>query len=276
MRSVNVEMPNDRLDRVLDRLCLERGDAVMLHTAYSRVSHLAGSPAELIDTIIRRLGPLGTLVMPRYAWHLFAQARPWNGYAEFLRTLPPIDLRWTPANIGTVPEFFRKLEGVHTSVSHFWPVCARGPLASSLLEGQAKIGHAYGPGSVFARLVECDVKIVGLGVTLNTTSVAPVADWHIGAEHHCNVFTDAPVPGLVIDQAGELHRPNVVTMRSEAVRDIKPSRILAERLRPAIDFPFFVEAGNMFFSYRARLYHDLALAEARIALREGRSVPWLN
>lgn len=86
----------------------------------------------------------------------------------------------------------------------------------------------------------------------------------------------APVPGIVIDQTGQLHRPNVVTMRSEAVRDIKPSRILAERLRAAIDFLFVVEAANMFFSYRSRLYHDLALAEARIALREGRSVPWLN
>ena len=111
---------------------------------------------------------------------------------------------------------------------------------------------------------------------MNTTSVAPVTDWQLGVEHHCKVFTDAPVPGIVIDQAGRLHRTNVITIRSEAVRDVKPSRILAERLCPGIDFPFFVEAGNIFFSYRMSLYHDIALAEAQLALREGRPAPWLT
>jgi len=59
------------------------------------------------------------------------------------------------------------------------------------------------------RLVEGDVKIVGLGVTLNTTSVAPVTDWQMGVEHHCKVFTDTPVPGIVIDQTERVHRTNV-------------------------------------------------------------------
>jgi hypothetical protein len=76
--------------------------------------------------------------------------------------------------------------------------------------------------------------------------VAPVTDWQLDVEHHCKVVTDTPVPGIVIDQTGRVHRTKVVTMRSEAVRDIKPSRILAERLRPGIDFPFFVETGNIF------------------------------
>jgi hypothetical protein len=43
-----------------------------------------------------------------------------------------------------------------------------------------------------------------------------------------------------------------------------------------VRIPFFVEAGNIAFSYRMSLYHDIALAEAQLALREGRSVPWLT
>jgi hypothetical protein len=47
-------------------------------------------------------------------------------------------------------------------------------------------------------------------------------------------------------------------------------------LQDLVRIPFFVEAGNIFFSYRMSLYHDIALAEAQLALREGRPAPWLT
>jgi aminoglycoside 3-N-acetyltransferase len=269
-------MSNDRLERLLDRLGIEEGDLVMLHTAFSRLRGIVNSPTEVIEGFTRRLGPSGMLAMPRYSWHLFPAARPWEGYAEFLRTLPPIDLRHTPANIGVVPEVFRQMPDVDVSISHFWPVAARGPRAKDLLQGQDAVIHAYGPGSVFARLLEWNAKIVGLGVTLNTSSVAPVTDLHLCSEHARNVFTDGPVSGVVIDRNGGIHRPRVTTMRPAAVRDIKPSRILAERLRPGIDFAFVEDNGNFFFSYEPQLYHEAALGEARAALKQGRALPWLN
>jgi hypothetical protein len=64
-------------------------------------------------------------------------------------------------------------------------------------------------------------------------------------------------------------------MRAEAVRDFKPSRILADRLRPGGDFPFIVHEGSFFFSYPCDLYHEVAIAEGKLALRQGRAVPWL-
>lgn len=269
-------MSNDRLERLLDRLGLDEGDLVMLHTAFTRIRGIVNSPTELIEGLIRRLGLSGTLAMPRYSWHLLPAARPWKSYAEFMRILPPIDLRHTPANIGIVPEIFRRMDDVDISISHFWPVAAHGPLAKALLQGQEDVIHAYGSGSVFARLVDWNAKIVGLGVTLNSSSVAPVTDLRLCSKHACKVFTDGPVSGLVIDRLGGIHRPDVTTMRPEAVRDIKPSRILAERLRPGIDFAFLEENGSFFFSYKTRLYHETALNEARVALRQGRAPPWLS
>jgi aminoglycoside N3'-acetyltransferase len=276
MPFANVDIPDSRLDRLLDRLELEPGSTVMLHTAFGTLENLVDAPATLIERLTNRLGPGGTLLMPRYGWHLIPEARPWLGYAEYLRNLPPMDLRSTPANIGVVPDSFRKLNDVEVSISHFWPISGRGPAARKLLSGQAAIDHAFGPDSVFARLVEHDVRIVGLGVTLNTTSVAPVTDWHLGSDHHRHIFTDRQISGMVVDLRGRTHFLNVTTMLPEAVRDIKPSRILNERLRPGTDFPFVVEDGSFFFSYQARLYHETALSEGQAALRQGRAVPWLS
>jgi aminoglycoside 3-N-acetyltransferase len=269
-------MSNNRLERLLDHLGIEEGDIVMLHTAFTHLRGVVNSPIELIEGVTRRLGRSGTLAMPRYSWHLFPEARPWKGYAEFMRTMPPMHLGHTPANIGIVPEVFRRMADVEMSISHFWPVAAHGPLSKALLQGQEDIKHAYGSDSVFARLVDWNAKIVGLGVTLNTSSIAPVTDLRLTAKYRCNVFTDGPMPGMVIDRGGRIHRPNVTTMRPEAVRDIKPARILAERLRPGIDFEFLEENGSFFFSYNASLYHNTALNEANVALRQGRALPWLS
>lgn len=266
----------DALERLWDRLRIAEGDLILLHTAFTRIQAVAGTPRELIESLRRRLGTHGTLVMPRYAWHLAPDARPWKGYAEFMRTLPPMDLRHTPANIGAVPEVFRQMNDVVVSISHFWPVAAIGPRAADLTQGQESIAHAYGTESVFARLVDCGATIVGLGVTLNTSSLAPVTDLRLDLPGRSDVFTDEPVPGVVIDLDGALHRPAVVTMRPEAVRDIKPSRIMADVLRPATDFPFAEEGGNFFFSYPARLYHETAVTEGRAALRQGQALPWLT
>jgi aminoglycoside N3'-acetyltransferase len=269
-------MANDRLERLLDRLGIEEGDIAFLHTSYTRCRSLVDSPVDLIQRVSCRIGKTGTLVLPRYAWNLFRDVRPWEGYREYLRTLPPLDLRNTPANIGAVPEVFKNMERVEISISHFWPVMARGPLAKSLLHGQVQVKHAYGADSVFSRLLDWDAKVVGLGVTLNTTSIAPVTDFRLGEPHRCNVFTSGPVPGVVVDLAGVIHYPAVTTMRPEAVRDMKPSVVLADRLRPGDDFPFLIEEGNFFFSYAARLYHETALIEAQEAHRKGVSVPWFD
>lgn len=269
-------MANDRLERLLDRLGIEPGDLVMLHTAFTRLRNLVGSPAELIEGLTRRLGKGGTLAMPRYTWHLFPDARPWQGYAEFMRTLPPVDLSHTPANIGVVPDVFRQMPDVEVSISHFWPVVACGRRATALLQGQEAVRHAYGPESVFDRLVDWNAKIIGMGVTLNTSSVAPVTDLRANSGQTSNIFTDNPVPGLVIDRLGRRHRLDVTTMRPEAVRDIKPSRVLTERLSPGTDFAFLEEDSNFFFSYGANLYHDAALEAAKLASRQGRTLPWLN
>ena len=141
-----------------DRLEIRRGDTVFLHTAFGRLRHHFRSPLELIERLIGCLGDEGTLVMPRYAWNLLPETRPWRGYAEYLRARPVMDLRFTPANIGAVPEAFRAIKGMESSVSYFWPVTARGALASHLVAGQGAIVHAYESESVFGRLVAWDAK----------------------------------------------------------------------------------------------------------------------
>jgi aminoglycoside N3'-acetyltransferase len=234
---------------------------------------LASTPLDLIRALRSRLGESGTLVMPRYSWHLDARLRPWQGYRDFLQQTPVVDLRATPANIGAVPEAFRTLDGIVTSTSYFWPVCAVGGDASAILSGQEAIVHPYGPGSTFCTLLERQAKVVGLGVTLNTTSIAPVTDYVVSTSRHHPVFTSEPVSGTIIDLQGRQHATQTVTLKAEYVRDVRPSIVLTESLEPGVDYPYFTsDSGAIFFAYPAQLYHRSALAMAQAK----ECMPWFS
>jgi aminoglycoside 3-N-acetyltransferase len=258
------------LESLLDQLEIEPGSLLFLHTSYSRLNTLVDSPLQLISDLLARLGPSGTLVMPRYAWHLDRTARPWKGYAEYLVRGSVMDLRRAPSNIGAVPEVFRCMDGVEISISYFWPIAAKGRLAREIAEGQEKLDHAYDRQSSFGRLLDRNAIVLGLGVTLNTTSIAPVTDLRVGHP----IFT-ALVAGSVIDLNGHIHETHTSTMLPEAVRDIRPSWVLERRLKPGVDFPFVTQEGSFFFSYPAKLYDTAAVAAWADRRADNTPAPWM-
>ena len=265
-----------RLNEILERLNILAGDVVYLHTSFKRMTYLNLSPEQFIETIIGRLGDTGTLVLPSFAWNLDKTARPWKGYDDYFRTRPVFDVRNTPANIGIIPELFRQMPGVHRSLSYWWPVCARGPLAAELMAGQDRITHPFGPGSSFDLLRVNDVKILGVGVSLNTTSLAPLADYGLGAQHPHQVFTDRPQQGRVIDAQGNLHENLSFWLLPEVVRLIKPGELIAESPQVEASVLRADEGANINFAYSYSVYHREALRLGRAACAEGSAVPWLR
>ncbi len=265
-----------RLNTVLDRLNIVAGDVVYLHTSFKRMAYLKLSPEQFIYAVIDRLGPTGTLVLPSFAWNLDRLARPWKGYADYFRTRPIFSVRDTPANIGVIPELFRQLPGVRRSLNYWWPICALGERAAELVKAQDQVSHPFGPGSSFDLLRLYDVKVLGLGVSLNTTSLAPLADYALGSEHTHRVFTDQPESGPVIDEHGNLRNIYSFWLLPEVVRLIKPSDLIATS--PLLNQVVLRadENSNINFSYRYRVYHEEALRLGKAACAEGSAVPWLK
>jgi aminoglycoside N3'-acetyltransferase len=264
------------IDRLLDELRIGAGDVVFLHTSFSRLRYLALSPSELIGAVLARLGRDGTLAMPSYAWHLDPTGRPWKGYAEYFARRPPFDVRRTPSNMGAVPEAFRAWKGVQRSLDFWWPICVVGPLAEAIVAGQETVVHPYGPGSAFARLQAAGVKMLGLGVTLNTTSLALIPDLLLGPRHPHRVFTDEPQSATVIDAEGSARVTRSFWLLPEVVRLIKPSAVfelsesLTGRTRRA-------DVGDtIHFAYRFEDYCSEAMRLAGEALAEGHPLPWLR
>jgi hypothetical protein len=261
---------------LLDRLDVRAGDVIYLHTSFKRLVHLGLSAADLLESLIDRLGASGTLAAPSFAWNLDRTVRPWKGYADYFRLCPVFDVRNTPANIGLVPETFRRIPGVHRSLDYWWPICVRGPLAVELTSGQEAVPHPYGPESCFDRLRLAGVNILGLGVSLNTTSLALVPDFQLGDEHPHAVFTDWPQTGIVIDHSGRRLTTCSYWLLPDVVRLIKPSAVfeLSPVLREATRRAD--EGETIHFYYPYSVYHDEAMRLGRQAARSGQPLPWLR
>lgn len=240
------------------------------------MAYLSLTGEEFINILVERLGSRGTLVLPSFAWNLDKTERPWKGYNDYFQSRPIFDVRQTPANIGWVPELFRHMPGVLRSTNYWWPICARGALAAELTTAQERVIHPYGPGSSFDLLRIHEVKILGLGVSLNTTSLAPVADYALGAEHTQQVFTDEPQRGVVVDERGTTVETYSYWLLPEVVRLIKPGELIEESDELRASVLRADEGSNINFSYPYSVYHSVALGLGRESCAEGRAVPWLR
>ena len=261
---------------LLDRLSIKVGGVVFVHSSFSRLKYLELSPQEIIEILLDRVGQGGTLVMPSYTWHLDPQYRPWKGYKNYFEQRPVFDVRHTPTNLGWIPEVFRKMPETKRSIDYWWSVCAQGPLADLITQAQQNIRHPYGPGSSFEILRQHDVRILGLGVTLNTTSLAPIVDFVLGIDHTQQVFTQQPQVGRIIDFDGEPGETASYWLLPDVVRNIKPEATFqeSEQLR---DETMRADYGDtIHFSYPYRVYFDEALYLGKLAIEQQTSVPWLR
>lgn len=261
------------LAELLERLGVLPGSLVYLHTSFSRMAYLGLEPAAFIDRFLSYLGPQGTLVMPSFSWNLDRSARPWVGYRRYFESRPEFDVLRTPANIGVLPEVFRQLAGTHRSLSYWWSVAAVGALAEVITANQLQVEHPYGPDSSFDLLRQHNVVLVGLGVTLNTTSLAFVPDYSL---NHRSFLSPQMQEGVVVDARGVRHASRSYWVLPEAVQRVKPETVfqrsaeLRSRLRRH-------DRGDIIqFAYPYAAYHKEAIRLGQEALAEGRPVPWLE
>jgi|GEM_PF-3551452 len=261
---------------LLESLEVFPGDLVFIHTSFSRLKHLNLDAVSFIQALISYLGKNGTLVMPAYTWHLNPKERPWVGYKQYFNQRPIFDIKHTKANIGYIPELFRQMEGVHRSLSYWWSICACGLLAYELTQGQEYITSYYGTDSSFGLLHKYGVKIVGLGVTLNTTSLALIPDYHLRDLHIQNVFTPTLKDGVVKNNKGNEIVTKSYWLYPDVVRNIKPSRLfelspILQNVTQRADYQEVIQ-----FSYPYTVYYNEAMQLGTRALMQDQPVPWLE
>jgi aminoglycoside 3-N-acetyltransferase len=180
------------LEREIRALGVGPGDLVLVHSAFSKLGYVRGGPQTFIEALTRAIGAEGTIMMPSF---------PFNGSAwDYASRGLTFDVTRTPAVVGQLQEHFRRQAGTLRSLHPTHPFCAKGPLASELLEGHHRTLNPFGMVSPLGRFVTRRGKCLLVGVGLKNCSPLRVIEEKETYPHP--VFQPDTVRLRVIDDAG--------------------------------------------------------------------------
>lgn len=132
--------------RAFDRIGLQGGDTVCVHSSLKSLGFIKGGPNEVIEALIETVGPKGGIMMPSF---------PLTGsMAGYLDGGDVFDVRTTPSRSGALTEIFRLRDDVRRSLHPTNPVAAWGASAERILSGHEESNTPYGYGTPYGRLVE--------------------------------------------------------------------------------------------------------------------------
>jgi aminoglycoside N3'-acetyltransferase len=255
---------------LMDAIGLAEGDSLFVHCGFSRLKRFRLPPEGVIEALARRIGNSGTLIMPSFSLSFSVL----KGYCS-LQAIPEFDVVKTPSNLGLLSETFRTLKGVRRGANPVFSVCAGGPLAETLTARQ-EYCEGWGPGSSLKLTVEHGAKLVGLGVSLNTTALCSVVDFMLGESHAQVVFRKERTPVEVVLHSGQKISTGGRLMRVTAARANNPSAMFELLPRLKEQLRFINLEGDYFFSYPAAEYHRQTLETGRQCFRQGLPMPWFK
>jgi aminoglycoside N3'-acetyltransferase len=156
LKANEVQLTAENISRDLSRLGLSPGSKIMVHSSLSGLGFVLGGASTVIQALLDVIGSQGLLVMP---------CPPVTGATlKSLQSAKVFDPKTTPCTTGKICETFRHWPGVFRSLHPTHSVAAIGPEAKWLVKDHHLDSTPFGPNSPFARLLEIDASIVGIGL----------------------------------------------------------------------------------------------------------------
>lgn len=205
---VTVDMLKDQLKE----MGIKPGDALLVHTAMSRMGALKDGPKTLVDALMQSVGEKGHILMP-------TSPNP-AMQLNYIQNNPRFDVLNSPSKMGAVTEYFRQLPGVVRSWSPTEPVSAWGPEADWFVAGHAYKSSPYDADSPFARLAQRQGKILYIGVSLINAGTSlhlledAVDDFPLPVYHSKTFPVTVVAPdGQAHHWSVKVHNPDVSVLR---------------------------------------------------------------
>jgi aminoglycoside 3-N-acetyltransferase len=236
-----------QLTDCLGSLGVERGDSLMLHSAFGMHHGFRGTIAELTDVFLDAIGSEGNLLMVSLPYL--------SSSLEYLTKLKSFDVRRTPSKMGLVSEYFRRRPNVLRSLHPTHPVLAAGPKANWLVAEHSACPYPCGPDSPFERLLALDGKAIFFNVPFDTFTFFHYLEHRVSSDLPFALYAEEAFSVPVIDEMGEPRTVSTFVFSPEAIsrrrfhvledelrrrrlireRCVGNTRILAVKLRDTVE-----------------------------------------
>ena len=239
---------------VLEALDVPKGRLLYVQSSVDWIQKAEITATDTLNTLLEWTTG-GTLVMPSYPFH--------STHREYLETGPTFDVRRSPSAIGLLPEMMRRTKGVVRSLDPDFPVAALGHDAEVIVGTAPAEPDPFGNDSSYQRMLDRRCTLVGLGVSLNTTSFIHRIDSRVGQGYPSAVYEDQLFSTTVIDLAGERRTVARKALKPAFQQLISPSAINQEMQPADAVFRTIELGGARFFKWDLDAWSAWCLAHAR-------------
>lgn len=133
----------------MKKMGMKEGSVVFIQSRWAEFYNCTSNPYDLIDEILKAIGPEGTLGM---------------ACMPYVKEGKIFNIKRTPTNAGILAEVFRKYPGVKRSINVRHSVCAVGPKAEYLCSEHHLGETAWDQKSPYYKLAELNALVFGLGL----------------------------------------------------------------------------------------------------------------
>jgi aminoglycoside 3-N-acetyltransferase len=198
------------LEAKLRKLGIREGDAILMQSAFSDLNGFAGEALDVLDCVMRILGPDG---------HLFMVSMPYTGSARsYLQEGKPFDVRRTPSQMGLLSELFRRRKGVVRSANPMHPVLAWGPKAAWLIDGHETLSYSCGEDSPFERMLSLETKALLFDVDLDVLTFTHYLEHAFQDSAPTPVYASTSIEALIVDGTGKQRNVALFPFAPEAMK----------------------------------------------------------
>ena len=192
-------MRNDDFCKIvedLNKLGINKGDKVLIHSSYKSLGGVEGGPDTLFDALQEAVGEYGILMFPTFT------------YAVCNARNPVFDVKSTRSHSGALPELFRHREGVRRSVHPTHSLAVWGNDKDYYVDRHYEDNVCVAENSPIIKLKNNGGKILmlGCGITHNTLI------------HGAECYTRAPYAFQVDYSEPEFYREYVTIDENDTVR----------------------------------------------------------
>lgn len=253
---------------VLERLGVPKNRPLYVQASADWLTRAGLTAVETLTALKAWIGDRGTLVMPSYPFH--------TTHREYLETGPVFDVRRTPAAVGVIAEMFRRTPGVIRSLDPDFAIAALGPDAAAFAGEAPAEPDPFGRDSSYQRMSGRGVTLLGLGVSLNTTSFMHLIDSQAQAGYLSPVYEERAYGATVVDYAGQTRAVVRLALRPSFQQLTEPSAINRLMQPDARAFQSMEINGTQFFRWDLDAWSTWCQAHAAERAASGQWPCWLE